>query len=186
MRILSAIIQVAALTVLDIRQKLALSDAIALPFIGDENARHMQQPLQETLEEAFRCPGVTAGLHQNVKHDAVLIDGAPEIMLFTVDPNEDLVHVPFVAGPGSAPTKIVPETSAKLQTPPPDTLVGDKDVALRQEQLDISKAQAEYVLGPDRVADQLGRKTMAIRWVCRLLQACILAQDWSTLQTNLM
>jgi hypothetical protein len=42
MRILSAIIQVAALTVLDIRQKLALGYAIALQFIGDENARLAQ------------------------------------------------------------------------------------------------------------------------------------------------
>jgi hypothetical protein len=88
-RILSAIIQVTALTVLDIRQKLALSHAIALQLIGDENARHVKQPLQETLEEALRRPGAAAGLHQNVKNDAVLIDGAPEIMLFTVDPNEE-------------------------------------------------------------------------------------------------
>jgi hypothetical protein len=42
MRILTAIIQVAALTLLDIRQKLALSYAIALQFIGDENGRHIQ------------------------------------------------------------------------------------------------------------------------------------------------
>ncbi len=152
MRILSAIIQVTALAVLDIRQKLALSHAIALQFIGDENARHIRQPLQETLEEAFRRPGVTAGLHKNVKHDAVLIDGPPEIMLFTVDPNEDFVQVPFVAGPGPAPTKIVREARAELQTPPPDALIRNKDAALRQEQLDISKAQAEYVVEPDCLA----------------------------------
>ena len=138
---------------LDIRQKLALSHTIALQFIGDENARHVQQPLQKTLEEALRRPGAAAGLHQNVKHDAVLIDGAPEIMLFTVDPNEDLVQVPFVTGPGSAPRKIVREARAKLQTPSPDALIRNKDAALRQEQLDISKAQAEYVVEPDRVAD---------------------------------
>jgi hypothetical protein len=130
MRILSAIIQLTALTVLNIRQTLALSHAIALQFIGDENARHIQQPLQETLEEALRRPGAAAGLHQNVKHDAVLIDGAPEIMLFTVDPNEDLVQAPFVTGPGSAPTKLVREARAKLQTPPADALIRNKDAAL--------------------------------------------------------
>jgi hypothetical protein len=113
-RILIAIIQVTALTVLDIRQKLALSHAIALQFIGDENARHVKQPLQETLEEALRCPGAAASLHQNVKHDAVFTNGAPEIMLFTVNPNEDLVQLPFVTGPGSASTKIVREARAKL------------------------------------------------------------------------
>jgi hypothetical protein len=85
-------------------------------------------------------------------------------MLLTVDPNEDLVQVPFVTGPWSAPTEIVCEARAKLQTPPPDALIRNKDAALRQEQLDISKAQAEYVVEPDRVADQLRWKTMAIMW----------------------
>jgi hypothetical protein len=186
MRILSAIIQVTALTVLDIGQKLALSHAIALQFIGNENARHVHQPLQETLEEALRRPGVTAGLHQNVKHDAVLVDGAPERMLFTVDPNEDLVQVPFVPGPGSAPAKIFRETRAKLQTPPPDALMRNKDAALRQEQLNISKPRAEHVVQPDRVADKLRWKTMAIMWVSRLLRPRILAQDRAARQTGLL
>jgi hypothetical protein len=114
MRILSAVIQVEALTVLDIRQKLALSHPIALQLIGDDNARHVQQPLQEALEEALRRLGAAAGLHQDVKHDAVLIDGTPEIMLFTVEPDEDLVQVPFVTGPGSAQTKIVRLARTKL------------------------------------------------------------------------
>jgi hypothetical protein len=54
MRVLSAIVQVSALTVLDIWQKLALGYAGAPQFVGDENARHVLQPLQETLEEALR------------------------------------------------------------------------------------------------------------------------------------
>jgi hypothetical protein len=102
MRILGAIVQVVALPVLDIRQKLALGHAVALQLVGDENARYVLQLLQETLEEALRCPGAAAGLYQNVKHGAVLIDGAPEIMLFPVDPNEDFVQVPFVTGPVGA------------------------------------------------------------------------------------
>jgi hypothetical protein len=81
-------------------------------------------------------------------------------MLFTVDPNEDLVQMPFVTGPGSASTKIARKARAKLQAPPPHALVGNKDTTLRKEQLDISKAQAEDVVEPNRVADQLGRK----RW----------------------
>jgi hypothetical protein len=60
MRVLSAIVQVSALTVLDIWQKLALGYAGAPQFVGDENARHVLQPLQETLEEALRRSGITA------------------------------------------------------------------------------------------------------------------------------
>jgi hypothetical protein len=54
--------------------------------------------------------------------------------------------------------------------------VGNKDTTLRKEQLDISKAQAEDVVEPNRVADQLGRKTMAIMRVWRLLHSSTIAQ----------
>ena len=162
MGILRAIVQVAALTVLDVRQELALRHAVAFQLIGNEDARHILQPLQETLEEALRRPAIAAGLDQNIKHDAVSIDGAPEIMQLAPDPNEHLVQVPFVTGLGPAPTKTIREARAKLQAPAPDALVGDKHAALRQEQLDVPKAQAEYVVEPNRVADQLGREAVTV------------------------
>src|SRR5271157_2038978 len=132
MGILSAIVQVAALTVLDIRQELALRHAVAFQLVR--------------VEEALRRPRIAAGLDQNIKHDAVLIDGAPEIMQLALDPNEHLVQVPLVTGPGPAPTKTIREARAKLQAPAPNALVGDNHAALRQEQLDVPKAQAEYVV----------------------------------------
>jgi hypothetical protein len=75
------------------------------------------------LEEALCRPGAAAGLHQNVKHDAVLMDGAPEIMLFPVDPNEDLVQMPFVARARPTPAQTAREARAKLQIPPPNALM---------------------------------------------------------------
>jgi hypothetical protein len=97
-----------------------------------------------------------------------------------------LVQVLFVTGPGSAPTKIVREARAKLQKPSPNALIRNKDAALRQGQLDISKAQAEYVVEPGRTANQLGWKTMAIMWVWRLLHSSIFAQDRAARQTRLL
>jgi hypothetical protein len=176
MGILSAIVQVAALTVLDIRQALALRHPVAFQLVGDENARHVLQPLQETLEEALCRAGIAAGLDQNIKHDAVLIDSAPEIMQLALDPNEHLVQVPLVTGSGPAPTQIAREARAKLQAPAPDALVGDKHAALRQEQLDVPKAQAEYMVEPNRVADELGREAVTVVRVRRLLHATILAR----------
>jgi hypothetical protein len=43
-----------------------------------------------------------------------------------------------------------------------------------------------YVVEPDRVADQLGRKTMPIMWVWRLLHSSILAQDRAARQSRLL
>jgi len=176
MGILSSIVQVAALTVLNVRQDRALRHAVAFQFIGDEDPRDVLQPLQETLEEALRRPGIAAGLDQNIKYDAVLIDGAPEIMQLALDPNEHLVQVPLVTGLGAAPTKIVREARAKFQAPAPDALVGDKHAALGQEQLDVPKAQTEYVVEPNRVADELSREAMTVVRVWRLLHSTILAQ----------
>ena len=151
MRVLCSIVRIAAFPVLDIRQKLALRDAVAAQLVGDEDARHILQTLQQPLEEALRRPGIAAGLDQNIKYDAVLIDGAPEIVQLALDPNEDFVQVPFVTRPGPTPAKIVREARAELQAPSPDALVGDDHATLRQDQLDITKAQTEYVVEPNRV-----------------------------------
>jgi len=77
-----------------------------------------------------------------------LIDGAPEIMQIAVDSDEDLVEVPLVTRPGSTQAKIVRETGAELQAPPPDDLVRDDHAALRQDQFDIPKAPPGWSTTP--------------------------------------
>jgi hypothetical protein len=71
-----------------------------------------------------------------------------------------------------------------------DTIAGsshkNKDAADRQEQLDISKAQAEYVVEPDRVADQFCWEAAAMVQVWRLLHSSIFAQDRAVRQTWLL
>jgi hypothetical protein len=90
--------------------------------------------------------------------------------------NEDLIQVPLVARPGSTPAQFIGEARTELEAPSPDTLVGDDYAALGEDQLDIPKAEAEHVVEPDRVADQLGWKAVAIVRVGRLLHSIILAQ----------
>jgi hypothetical protein len=80
MRVLGPIVQVAALPVLDLRQQRALRHAIAAQFVGDEHARNILQTLQQPLEEALRLPDIAVALHQDIEHDAILIDGAPDIV----------------------------------------------------------------------------------------------------------
>jgi hypothetical protein len=80
MRVLGQIVQVAVLPVFDLRQQRALCHAIAAEFVGDDDARNILQTLQQPLEEALRRPGIAAALHQDIEHDAILIDGAPEIV----------------------------------------------------------------------------------------------------------
>ena len=53
--------------------------------------------VQQSSKESFRGVLITVRLNQDVDHIAVLIHGAPEILLLTVDSNEDFVQVPDAA-----------------------------------------------------------------------------------------
>jgi hypothetical protein len=105
-------------------------------------------------------PGVAPALHRDIENHAVLIDCAPEIVLDAVDPDEHLIQMPAVAGPGPASPQSAGEGPGKLSTPPPDRFGGDNHTALSQHQLDVPKAETERVVQPNRMADDFGRKTM--------------------------
>ena len=131
--------------------------------MSDENTRHILQALQQALEETLRRARIAAALHQDIEYDPVLVNGAPQEVQLARDPNEHFIEVPFVAWPGSPPPHLVGEACAELQTPLPDALVRDNDTSFSQQQFNVPKAQAEYVVQPDRVADQLGREAVAWR-----------------------
>jgi hypothetical protein len=100
MRVFGPIIQIAALPVLDVRKQLTLSDAIAPQFVGYDHPGCGVQVLQQAFEEALCSGGIAPGLNENIKDNAILIDGAPQIVLHALDPDEDLVQVPLVPGRG--------------------------------------------------------------------------------------
>jgi hypothetical protein len=97
MRVLRAIVDVAALPMLDIRQQLSLCHGLASQLVGDQDARYILQTLQQPSEEALRRPGVAAALHRDIEHDAMLIDDAPQVVQLALDPDEDFIQMPVVA-----------------------------------------------------------------------------------------
>ena len=123
-----------------------MSDAIASQLVGHNHPRLILQTLQQPFEEALGRLGITPGLNKDVEHDAILIDGAPEVVLHALDADEDLVHVPLVARSWSTTPQGVGETRSELFAPASHRLVGDDDTALSQDQLDIAQAEAEYVV----------------------------------------
>ena len=158
MRVLRSIVQVAALAVFDVWHQRALRYAVAAELVGDEDPRCILQTLQQPLEKALRRPGIAAALHQDVEHDPVLIDGTPEIVQLTPDPDEDLIQVPLVARPRPTPAKLIRKARAELEAPSANALIGDNHTAFGKDQLDVTKTQDKYVVKPDRMADQLGRE----------------------------
>ena len=64
---------------------------------------------------------------------------------------------------------------AEFLTPAPDGLVGEEHPAFGENKLDLSQAEAEHVIQPDGVADDLGREAMTIMWIRGSLHAASFA-----------
>jgi len=90
------------------------------------------------------------------------VDGPPQVALHTLNADEYLVHVPAISRPRAPPLHAIDEGGGEFPTPPSNRLVGDRDAALGRQQFNITQAEAENMIQPDRVADDLGWEAMAV------------------------
>ncbi len=74
-------------------QSLTLCDTIAAQSICDDRARLVFQTDQQAFEEAFGGCGVPALPYQDVQHDTVLVNSAPEITELVIDLQVHLIEV---------------------------------------------------------------------------------------------
>ena len=72
-------------------------------------------------------------LHQDVEDVAVLIHGAPQILLPTVDRHEELVEMPGVAERPAPVAESSGVGAPERQAPLSNGLVGDRDPALGEK-----------------------------------------------------
>jgi hypothetical protein len=101
-------------------------------------------------------------LNEDVDHISILVDGPPEIVPLALHVHEELIQVPDVSLT-SLPTPEVPSVvESELLTPLTYGFVGDNDSPFCQELLNISEAQTESMIQPDRVTDDLGRKPVSV------------------------
>jgi len=162
MRILSPVIEVTALTVLHVRKQLPLSNTVTSEFIRHDYSRFVFQADEQTSEETLRRLTITATLNQNVEHYTVLVHGTPEIMKYAVDPDEDLVQMPFVPWSWPASQDPLREARAKFRAPAANGLVRQSDPTLSQQQFNVAETQTERMIQPDSMADDLSRKPVAV------------------------
>src|SRR3954469_13252552 len=161
MGVLRPVVQVPAGSVPHIGQEIAVRYAVAAQAIGYDLARPVLQAGQQALEEAFGRRRIPPILDQDVEHHPVLVHSAPEIVQDAVDLQVHLIEGPDVARLGPSSAELPGKVSAELQAPVSDAFMGDHDAPLGQDQLHIPQAQAEYMVQPYSVADDLGRKAIA-------------------------
>ena len=121
-RVFGTVVQPLVPAVLDRWQEILLCRGIAGEFVGDHDPRRSPLPLQELAKQSLGGSCITPALNQNVEHDAVLVDGAPQPVRRPGDLDDDLIEVPLVAGSRQAPPDLVREPLAKLQRPLPHRL----------------------------------------------------------------
>ena len=131
---------------------------VAGQLVGDDHPGHVPQALEQSAEELLCGHRVSARLHQNVEHVAVLVDRAPQVPLCAVDLDEHLIQVPFVAQPRTTTAQLVRVLLPEPVAPGPDRLIGHVDTTFEHQLLHVAEAQREPVVQPDAMADDLGRK----------------------------
>lgn len=112
-RHLDAVVEVAALPVLDAGQDLTLCGGVAPELVGDHHPWRVLQSLEQLAEEPFGGLCAAPALHEDVEQMAVLVDCTPETMQLAPDADEHLVHEPFVARLRPAPLQRIGEQLAK-------------------------------------------------------------------------
>jgi hypothetical protein len=170
---------------LDVGKQVALCHAVASQLVGHDHPRHIVQSHQQAPEEALGGFGISALLNEDVEHNAVLIHAAPKIVLHALDPDEHLVQVPLVPGPWPSAAQAVGKAPAEFLAPAPNSLIGNDSATFSQEQLDIPQAEAEQMVQPDNMTDDLGGKAMAVARVRRWLHTVAVARVRSRCQTRL-
>ena len=95
--------------------------------------------MQQAFEETLCDRAVPTVLHQDVQHDAMLVNCPPQIVQHAPNADEHLVQMPGVSRLRPAPTQPTGEVSTELQAPMPNAFVGHHHAALRQDQLDVAQ-----------------------------------------------
>ena len=130
---------------------------IASQPVGDDAQRLSSLSSQKPAKEPLCSASITSRLHQNVDYVAILVDGTPDILQLAVDSNEDLVQMPAVAEPALSSLQLADIICGELLTPQPNRFIGYGDAPFGQKILDIPEAEAETMVGPDRIPYDLGR-----------------------------
>ena len=84
-----------------------------------------------------------------------------------------MCHLSPGRGPSTAQARS--KALAEFLAPAPNGLIGDDAATFSQEQLDLPQAEAEHMVQPDSMADDLGGKAVAVvrvGWRFHALHCC--------------
>ncbi|MEY9401884.1 hypothetical protein ABIF79_008259 [Bradyrhizobium japonicum] len=101
MRILGPIVESFVLAMFDVKAHIRPRSAVRTQLVRDHHARRRAGGFQELLHAPLRSARVSSALDQDVENEAILVDSAPEPLLFARDRDNDFVQMPFVTASGA-------------------------------------------------------------------------------------
>ena len=132
------------------------------PEAVSDNHFRLTIALHRALQKTQRRLAIPTFRGENLKHLALVIHGAPEVMRLAVDPHEHFVQVPAPGRIRPLMNASFPDLSGEHRTEPvppqPHRLVTDVDATLEQDLLDLAKRQRIPDVQHHRKADNLRRR----------------------------
>ena len=134
---------------------------VAAQFVGDDNPGFAKLGNQ-SFEKPLCSVGIPTCLHKNIQNVAICVDRAPQPMFLATNCDHYFVHVPLDVWSRAISTDAICEMLAKPIDPKPDCFAADNHAPLRQQVLNISRAQSKAMVSPNRVSNDLTRIAEAL------------------------
>ncbi len=139
MRHLGAIVLILIRAMDHRRHHRAARRRVTAELVRDQPARHAPFALQQRPEEPGGGAPTPSRLDWDVDDVTVLVDRSPQVLLATVQSNEQLIEMPRVSEAPAPVPQPAGIRAAERATPPADRLIGDRDAPLGQEVIDVTK-----------------------------------------------
>ena len=114
MRIFRSIVQIPMPAMFHAWQDLALGRRVALEFVGDDHAWHVDQFLEQLTKELLRRPLVPAALYQDIQDVPVLINRPPQVVTLSFNSQKYFIKMPLVSGARAATPELIGVLLAKF------------------------------------------------------------------------
>jgi hypothetical protein len=137
------VIQIPVLSMSNVRHHYPLGGGITAQLVRNDHAWSMPTDSQQPAEETQGSESITLALDQDIDDDSMLIDGSPEIVGNAVDLKENLIQMPFVAGPSTTSSQATSELSTELVAPAPDRFIAHQHAPRRHHLFHISEANTK-------------------------------------------
>src|SRR5208337_1878468 len=134
--------------------------AVRSQVVGDQSLRNEGIPLQKLAHQFQRGVLVSLGLDQHIEDLAFGVDRPPKVNHSAVDFQIDLVEVPSRMRLQTTLSQVGCDHRSEMVHPTPNGLVGHSHSALRQQIFDVTQAEGEPEVEPNRLLNDLRRETI--------------------------